>query len=185
MFEERQNASSAGAGPAKRDSVQVSQWEHRIELTPVQRAGDSVSAVLVGHVITAALSDIDLSARGPWAVSIIDRQKPCPGESAVVSINAVCANLQIAGHSQSPAGIFATTSTRPYLVLFLPLVLIRADRTGGIMTLRVLLEWTEHCELEVPVQLPSPPALVRLRVYPLSIWAGVTLVELVVVVGTR
>lgn len=74
MFVVRQNASSADTGPAKRDSVQVSQWEPQIELTPVQRAGDSVSAVLVRHLITAALSDIDLSARGPWTVSIIHRQ---------------------------------------------------------------------------------------------------------------
>lgn len=48
----------------------------------------------------------------------------------------------------------------------------------------VLFEWTEHCSFVVPVQLPSPPALVRLRVYPLTMSAGVIEVVLVVIVGT-
>lgn len=36
-------------------------------------------------------------------------------------------DLQIAGHSQSPTGNLATTSTRPYLMLIFPFVLRRAD----------------------------------------------------------
>lgn len=37
---------------------------------------------------------------------------------------------QMAGHNQSPLGIRADTSTRPYLIVFLPAVVSRADRTG-------------------------------------------------------
>jgi hypothetical protein len=40
---------------------------------------------------------------------------------------------QIAGHSQSPFGILATTSTRPYVMDLLPAVVSLAERTGLIM----------------------------------------------------
>ena len=44
---------------------------------------------------------------------------------------------QIAGHSQSPRGNLATTSTLPYLMDFLPLVDSLALRTGLIIVPRV------------------------------------------------
>ena len=72
--------------------------------------------------------------------------------------------LQIAGHSQSPAGSLATTSTRPYRMALLPLVFKRAERTELITVPKVLLECTEHASLVVPVQDPSPPACVRFKV---------------------
>lgn len=72
--------------------------------------------------------------------------------------------LQIAGHSQSPAGSLATTSTRPYVIDLLPLVFKRAERTGLITVPKVLFERTEHASLVVPVQEPSPPACVRFSV---------------------
>lgn len=42
-------------------------------------------------------------------------------------------NIQMAGQSQSPSGIVATTSTRPYLSVAPLRVLIRPDLTGGTM----------------------------------------------------
>lgn len=51
---------------------------------------------------------------------------------------------QIAGQSQSPCGIFATTSTFPYLIIFLPCVVRRAERTGGIIAPVVQLLRSEH-----------------------------------------
>lgn len=50
----------------------------------------------------------------------------------------------MAGHSQSPFAARATTSTRPYLMDFLPLVVIRADRTGGKIVPVVALDRTPH-----------------------------------------
>lgn len=55
-------------------------------------------------------------------------------------------------------------------MLFVPLVLIRADRTGGMTAPIERFEWTEHSALVVPVQEPSP-ASVRFKVYPLYICA--------------
>ena len=40
---------------------------------------------------------------------------------------------QIASHSQPPFGNHATTSTRPYLILFFPFVFRRADLIGLII----------------------------------------------------
>lgn len=37
------------------------------------------------------------------------------------------------GQSQSPVGIFALTSTRPYFMSTLPRVVMEAERTGGIV----------------------------------------------------
>ena len=69
------------------------------------------------------------------------------------------------------------TSTLPYLMVFLPTVVMRADRTGGMSLPSVSLLRMEQLELAEEVQLPSPPALVRLSVYPLYIWALVMLVQ--------
>lgn len=64
---------------------------------------------------------------------------------------------QIAGQIQSPRGNLATTSTLPYRMLFFPLVLRRADRTGGIIVPFIGSELTIQDVLTVPVQLPSLP----------------------------
>jgi hypothetical protein len=40
---------------------------------------------------------------------------------------------QMEGQSQSPLGILATISTRPYLIEIFPAVVNRAERTGFIM----------------------------------------------------
>jgi hypothetical protein len=78
---------------------------------------------------------------------------------------------QIAGHSQSPAGSLATTSTRPYLIVFFPAVVSRAERTGLMICPVVALLRIEHLETvgtrfetrwSVLVQVPS---VVRLSVY--------------------
>ena len=79
----------------------------------------------------------------------------------------VCGAYQIAGHNQSPLGNFAVTSTFPYVMVFLPTVVRRAERTGGIRSPSVLLLRIEQLDIDVDVQLPSPPALVKFRVYPL------------------
>lgn len=50
----------------------------------------------------------------------------------------------IAGQSQSPCGILAVTSTRPYLIDFFPLVESLADLTGGIVVPSVALDRTEQ-----------------------------------------
>jgi hypothetical protein len=63
---------------------------------------------------------------------------------------------QSAGHSQSPCAIFATISTRPYLIPFLPFVVKRAERTGGMIEPRVALDFTPHALKSVDVQEPSP-----------------------------
>jgi hypothetical protein len=82
-------------------------------------------------------------------------------------VNNICFDLEylhIAGQSQSPAGSFAMTSTRPYFMPLFPLVLRRADWTGGIIIPLVSFERTEHALMLSPVQLPSPPACVKLSV---------------------
>lgn len=53
-------------------------------------------------------------------------------------------NYQIAGHIQSPLGSFATTSTLPYLMVFLPDVVRRAERTGGMVVPSEELLLMEH-----------------------------------------
>ena len=70
---------------------------------------------------------------------------------------------QIAGHSQSPFGNFAVTSTFPYLIVFLPAVVSLADRTGGIRLPSVALLLIEQLAISLEVQLPSPSALVKFR----------------------
>ena len=50
---------------------------------------------------------------------------------------------QIEGQSQSPLGILATISTRPYLIETFPAVVNRAERTGlMIVPLTALLDRT-------------------------------------------
>lgn len=87
----------------------------------------------------------------------------------------------MAGQSQSPRGILATTSTLPYLILFFPLVVSLALRTGGIDTPSVLLLRTAHEPASVLVHVPS---LVRFNVYPFNNWSSVIEVVRVVKVGT-
>ena len=53
-------------------------------------------------------------------------------------------SIQIAGHSQSPRGSFARTSTFPYAIETESLVLIRADMTGWIVAPVLLSDVTEH-----------------------------------------
>lgn len=67
----------------------------------------------------------------------------------------------MAGQIQSPLGSLATTSTLPYLMLFLPFVDRRAERMGGIMDPFMGSELAMHEELSLPVQVPS---LIRSRV---------------------
>jgi hypothetical protein len=62
---------------------------------------------------------------------------------------------QMAGHSQSPAGSFATTSTLPYLIVLVPLVVRRADRTGGMIVPVEELLKAAQLAFVVPVQVPS------------------------------
>ena len=69
-------------------------------------------------------------------------------------------------------------------MLFLPCVVIRAERTGGMIDFKVLFDLTEHFVLVLPVHEPSPPALVRLSVNPLKISALVIDVVRLVKVGT-
>lgn len=64
-------------------------------------------------------------------------------------------NIQIAGHSQSPAGSVAVTSTRPNLMVAPFLVLMRPDRTGWIIVpLVVLVDVTQLCQV-FDEQIPS------------------------------
>jgi hypothetical protein len=61
----------------------------------------------------------------------------------------------MAGQSQSPTSIFATTSTLPYLSVFLPLVVNRAERTGLMISPVVLLLLMEQ-EVYGSVDVHSP-----------------------------
>jgi len=61
-------------------------------------------------------------------------------------------NIQIAGHIQSPTGILATTSTRPYLIDAPAFVLSLADLTGLTIVPLVVLVVATQSENEVYVQ---------------------------------
>lgn len=71
-----------------------------------------------------------------------------------------CLAYQIAGHSQSPLGSFATTSTFPYLMVFFPAVVNRADWIGGMV---VPIEELLRIAQAVPV-LVQVPSEVRFKV---------------------
>lgn len=60
-------------------------------------------------------------------------------------------NIDLPGHSQSPAAIFARTTTRPYLKLKESTVVRTADITGGISPLAPL---RRHPLLELSVHVP-------------------------------
>src|ERR1700744_3605450 len=64
-------------------------------------------------------------------------------------------SIQMAGHSQSPRGSLAVTSTRPYLMWRPGLVVTRADLTGGTMDpLAVLVTATQSdqaCDAHPPL----------------------------------
>lgn len=62
-------------------------------------------------------------------------------------------NIQIAGQSQSPAGSFAVTSIRPYLIEDDFLVLRRADLTGLIMVPLVVFVTATQSDQVLEVQL--------------------------------
>lgn len=53
---------------------------------------------------------------------------------------------------------------RPYLMLLLPFVVKRADRTGGIIVPRVAFDFTPHALESDEVQEPSPSDEVMFRV---------------------
>lgn len=63
-------------------------------------------------------------------------------------------------------------------------MLIRAERTGGMIALLARLEWIKHSASVVPVHEPFPPLLDRSKVYPSYICALVIDVVLFVKVGT-
>ena len=63
------------------------------------------------------------------------------------------------GKSQSPAGIFATISTLPYLIATLPAVVKRAERTGFMFVPLVELLTLTHADRRGVVQLPSAVVL--------------------------
>lgn len=127
----------------------------------VAAGGDAVYGVAVA--VAAAFGEVNFAAARPFAVGAGLGEHPAALVSRWHRRMRVEA-YQIAGQSQSPLGNLAVTSTFPYLMVFLPMVVRRADRTGGIRLPRVSLLWIEQLEMSVEVQLPSPPALVRLRV---------------------
>ena len=88
---------------------------------------------------------------------------------------------QIDGQSQSPFGILATTSTRPYFSDTLPAVVRRAERTGLIIVPFVVLLTMTHWMSAGEVQVPSA---VKFKVEPLNICEGVKFVVSNVRVGT-
>ncbi len=77
----------------------------------------------------------------------------------------------MAGQSQSPWGILATTSTRPYLILAPTLVLMRPDFTGWTMVPLVVfvdvIQSDHTVEVHVPVAVRLMTLLVVMRV---SFW---------------
>ena len=62
---------------------------------------------------------------------------------------------QMAGHSQSPAGSLASTSTRPYLMAAPLLVSIRPDLTGLTIVLLVVLVLVTQSDHRVEEQVPA------------------------------
>ncbi len=69
-------------------------------------------------------------------------------------------NIQIAGHNQSPTGIFAVTCTRPYLMVPPALLLIRPDFTGCTIALEDLLVMVTQLSRRSEVQVPSAVRLI-------------------------
>jgi len=82
---------------------------------------------------------------------------PDAGQIPYVSLTG---NIQMAGHSQSPAGSFAVTSMRPYLIENDFLVLRRADLTGLMMLPFVVFVTATQSDQVLEVQ----PLLRRFRV---------------------
>ena len=75
------------------------------------------------------------SQRRPTSISPLSGHAPY-----VLSLG----SIQIAGHSQSPRGSLARTSTLPYAIVVEFMVLIRADMTGWMVDPSELLDDTEH-----------------------------------------
>ena len=74
---DRQNESVSGVGPVDQQSVKHAESAGRSRLTPVQRARHDVSATSgIVDVIPTSLDEVDLAARRPGAVCLIDRQHP-------------------------------------------------------------------------------------------------------------
>lgn len=69
---------------------------------------------------------------------------PLRGHAPYTSASGI---IQMAGHSHEPRGILATTSTFPYRIVLLPLVLMRALRTGLMSVPAVLLLRMEHAPM--------------------------------------
>ena len=55
-------------------------------------------------------------------------------------------SIQMAGQSQSPCGIFATTSTLPYWMWWLFFVVMRALMTGGMTVPAVWFDTAPHAD---------------------------------------
>lgn len=138
--------------------------------TPMYRGINCVRAeeVICG-IVASSFHQINLATSWPSAIDRVLRHHPGRGQIEVSCLTGgvrrawIDRTYQIAGHSHCPGGILATTSTRPYLMVFLPLVVIRAERTGliivEVVALLVLTQSVEVVSLEVQV-----PAAVRLRV---------------------
>lgn len=79
-------------------------------------------------------------------------------------------SIMIDGHSQSPAGNFARTSTRPYLMLMDFLVLSRADLTGFTMVPFVVFVVATQSDHRFEVQLLLRRLIVLLVVSSVGSW---------------
>jgi hypothetical protein len=64
------------------------------------------------------------------------------GQSQSGNSTLACDTEQWCGVNLPPLAAFATTSTRPYLILFFPFVVSRAERTGGMMVPKVSFDLT-------------------------------------------
>lgn len=94
--------------------------------------------------IATRLCDVDLPTSWPCSIYRVFGEHPVVCQLAVRYFGVGRHIYQIAGHNQSPLGSFATTSTLPYLMVFLPAVVIRADWMGGIVAPVDELLLTEH-----------------------------------------
>jgi hypothetical protein len=102
--------------------------------TPVNGAGVGVAAAEgVRGAVAADFGDVDFAAARPTAVYIILWDKPVILLVGNHQCQVFVSTYQSAGQSQSPAGILAVISTFPYLIVFFPFVLRRAERTGGMV----------------------------------------------------
>jgi hypothetical protein len=106
--------------------------------TPMKCASVGVmSTIGIARRISSRLDNVDFSASRPNTVHRIFRHHPACLISQNIHLNRV--SYQIAGHSQSPLGSLATTSTLPYLMVFLPFVVMRGKWAEHSVSVRVVL----------------------------------------------